>query len=76
MRSSSIPSRARSYQVADAVTYGIRTFVDALSAESPGQGFRVAVANLNHHLQRQEHQEERRYRALIREESIRRREQS
>ena len=62
--------------MAEAFGYGIRTFVDALSAESPGQGFRVAVENLNHHLRRQERDEERKYRALVREEAMRRRHQA
>ncbi len=64
------------YHVAEAFSYGIRTFVDALSAESPGQGFRIAVENLNHHLYRHERDEERVYRALVREEGMRRRQQA
>ncbi len=72
----SAPSLVRSYPMVDAFSYGIRTFVDALAAESPGHGFRIAVANLNHHLQRQERKEERQYRALVREEADRRRQQN
>lgn len=67
------PRVVRGYHVAEAFSYGIRTFVDALAAESPGQGFRIAVENLNRHLYRQERDEERVYRALVREEAMRRR---
>jgi hypothetical protein len=46
-----------------AVVFGVRTFLDTLSAESPGHGFQLALANYRNHLKRSEEEEERHYRA-------------
>jgi hypothetical protein len=50
----------------EAFGFGIRTFVDNLSAETPGQGFKIAISNFQAHLQHKEADEEKRYRDVMR----------
>ena len=50
----------------EAFGFGIRTFVDSLSAETPGHGFKIAMSNFQTHLQRKEADEEKRHRDMMR----------
>lgn len=55
-----------------AAVFGVRTFLDTLSADSPGHGFQLALANYRSHLKRNEDEEERHYRAQQRrDEAVR-----
>lgn len=56
----------------DAIGLGARTFIDSLSAESPGQGVQVAMNNLGQHLKRRAQEEERAYRAQVRADAAHR----
>ena len=60
------PEPKRESNWGDAIGLGARTFIDSLSAESPGQGVQVAMNNLGQHLKRREQEEERAYRAQTR----------
>lgn len=60
------PEPKRESNWGDAIGLGARTFIDSLSAESPGQGVQVAMNNLGQHLKRREQEEERAYRARVR----------
>jgi hypothetical protein len=50
----------------EAFGFGIRTFVDSLSAETPSHGFKIAMSNFQTHLQRKEADEEKRHRDMMR----------
>ena len=55
-----------------AIAFGVRTFLGTLSAESPGHGFQLAMAHYRNHLKHSEEEEEKRYRAMQRQEADRR----
>jgi len=66
------PGSSAASHLPEALTFGLRTFVDALSAETPGHGFKIALGHLDEHLKRKDAEEEKRHRAMIAEEARRR----